>query len=94
MTSLAEAGDRDGDKTHADGRDWVWSAQMTAWLPDPPEAFDEARSITGETVWIFHPVLRQWINSLEYPDDSAVVPGIGGVAREMSPEATTEEPDP
>jgi hypothetical protein len=42
-------------------------------------------------VWIFHPVLRQWINSLDYPDDSAVVPGVAGVARKIAPD---RDPDP
>ncbi len=94
MTAPTRAGDHDGDKTEADGRDWIWSTQKTAWLPDPPEAFDEAKSIRGETVWIFHPVLRQWIDSLDYPDDSAVIPDVAGVAREVSPDTDREEPGP
>ncbi len=81
MAAPSNPGNADGATQVSDGRTWAWSQAKGAWFPVDPEPYETVEGPGGEE-WMYDPVLRQWIDPLDFP--GALPEGPDAVVRKIA----------
>lgn len=69
MAGPEQPGTTDGQVVTQDGRDWRWAATRDSWFPTDPMPYETVNSRVGQ-VWMYHPVLGDWLDPLHFPDET------------------------
>lgn len=69
MNGPLQPGTTDGQLTNHDGRPWTWVVARQLWFPSEPSPYEMLTSANGQR-WMYHPVLEDWFDPLDFPDET------------------------